>query len=219
METEKSSEGKNQKEEPTFEFYRSDDVGHYSRTGELRKSRRTVMEGIAGLLHSAAAIDRWLNNTPMSAFTPGVVVAEQILTAHAAELAMKHLLRLKERRYDKIHDLDKLYDLFTNEEKCIIEKEYKNCRQNSSTFPGWETVEAVFSKCSKASVDWRFNMIEGKELDAVIPSFLRDAAISVLSLQFPRGYLTLDPRSRKVRQSLQEIFEVKDKMFWRGYDV
>ena len=62
-------------------------------------------------------------------------------------------------------------------------------------------------------------MIEGKELDAVIPSFLRDAAISVLSLQFPRGYLTLDPRSRKVRQSLQEIFEVKDKMFWRGYDV
>ena len=144
MESGKSSEGKNPEEEPTFEFFRSDDVGHYLRTGELRKTRHTVLEGIVGILHAAAAIGRWLKNTPMSAFTPGVVVAEQILSAHAAELVMKHLLRLRKRTYDKTHDLDKLYDLFTDEEKCVIEEEYKKRRQDSSTLQGWETVEAVF---------------------------------------------------------------------------
>ena len=206
-------------EEPTFEFYQSNDVDHYLRTGKLEKSRHTIAEGIIGMLHVAREIDKWLGNTETSRFTPGVVVAEQIPTAHAAELAMKHVLRRRGRSYCKTHDLSKLYSMFTNEEKNIVEKEYALYKksQSSKRPAGWETAEEVFSECADASISWRFNMIESKELDAVIPSLLRAAATSVLSLEFPKDFLVLDRAAREQRKLLYDWRESVRRELTRGF--
>ena len=214
----KTGNGENQKE-LTLEFYQSD-VDHYLRTGELTKVRHTIAHCIVGMLHTAKAIEKWISNTELSEFTPGVAVMEQVVTAHAAELAIKHILDLKGRKYDKTHNLSELYDLFTDEEKNTVEAEYENYKKDYSAKrpPGWETAAEVFKTCANTSVAWRYNILEGKELDPVIPSLLRAAGTSVLSLFFPKDYLILNPESREIRQSLQEIRETIRRGLTEGFD-
>ncbi len=149
-----------------------------------RKDPKTTTQYIIGLIAASVYVENYANESVDSDYYSGILSSAFLLTAHAAELALK--LAYENENPDKtalqVHYLDELYGELATSRRLDIETEYsmRIGLHESTPIPGWQSAEEVFSSGREYPVELRFLTEEGQSPFEIHPNFLREAVCSVL---------------------------------------